>query len=429
VPHNIGLSAEEILAVGSDQAVRLKQQLAQRGWVSFDDAMYLALRVLREHPPIARAVAARYDEILVDEAQDTSELQVACLRALLDTGAVNSLVLIGDLEQSISSYTGASPAACEDLAGSHGLQRLELTENHRSSQKICDVAAHFCVRPSPDTAIGPDAVHSVAPELLLYPAREPRAAIELFHKRLIELDENPQHAAVLARKNRICDELNRGRLLCRIDKRPLAVGRAVAALRQSSTLGRHDIEQIDRIVALAAFGNEELSTMSPDQRDSLRSASIALLSSAPDLNLDLRTWIKATAARLTTVATTCTPSPARTGGQVLKSAKAQSDHQAVNVFHPNRGPLRAQTVHDIKGETRDTVLIVLECGHKRRPSQAAVWAEQLRTGRVASEHAEEIRIAFVALTRARRYCAVAVPDDTSEEDITAFETIGIKHLP
>lgn len=44
--------------------------------------------------------------------------------------------------------------------------------------------------------------------------------------------------------------------------------------------------------------------------------------------------------------------------------------------------------------------------------------------RTAAEEAEELRIAFVALTRARRFCALALPDDSPVEVIDAFQGAG-----
>lgn len=427
VPYNVGWTPEQVVAAGTTMAGDLKRNLARDGWVSFDDAIYIALRVLRQYPSIARAVAARYDEILVDEAQDTSELQIACLHVLARTGALKSLVIVGDLEQSISSYTGASPKACEALADDLQLERLQLSENHRSSQKICDLAAHFCTRPSPDRAVGPDAAHPIAPELLVYPKSEPYVAIEHFHKRLTELGEDPRQAAVLARKNSFCDKLNRTVPACTVDRRPFALGRTVAALRNCGTPSRHDVDQIDRIVALTAFGSEDLAARTPNERDDIRSATMMLLRDAPDLDQDLRSWIKSAAAHLSLAASTFASPPAKSGGLVLRTNKDQEKYRALDVFHYEHCDLRAQTVHDIKGESRDAILVVLEGGKGKQP-QGELWAERVRTGYVAPEHAEEIRIAFVALTRPRRYCAIALPDNTGEEVLAAFESVGVNRL-
>jgi DNA helicase II / ATP-dependent DNA helicase PcrA len=139
-PPKFPLSPEKAVEQGQTEALRLKRQAARAGMVSFDDAMYWALKVLEHHPALAACVASRFDELLVDEAQDTSELQLACLTALIDTGKLDSLVLVGDLEQSISAYTGASRSGCEALAQTRGLTDVGFTQNHRSSQRICNVA-------------------------------------------------------------------------------------------------------------------------------------------------------------------------------------------------------------------------------------------------------------------------------------------------
>ena len=78
--------------------------------------MWIALQVLTKFPVLAEAVASRFDELLLDEAQDTSELQLACLELIQKTGRMTSMVLIGDLEQSIYSFQGASAERSAALA-------------------------------------------------------------------------------------------------------------------------------------------------------------------------------------------------------------------------------------------------------------------------------------------------------------------------
>lgn len=199
VPEGFKHTAEDAARIGQTNARRLKANQARRGRVSFDDAIYWALRVLRDHPTLAGRVAGRFDELLVDEAQDTSELQLACLHELSNTGRLRSLTLIGDLEQSICSYTGASRTGCEALAQARGLNTINFTENHRSSQRICDVAVHFCARSTPDRAVGEDANCPWAPTLILYPPKDPAQAVAAFRTRLTELGHNEHDAAVLAR--------------------------------------------------------------------------------------------------------------------------------------------------------------------------------------------------------------------------------------
>ncbi|MEV0769484.1 ATP-dependent helicase [Nocardia salmonicida] len=426
VPYSVGLDHDEIIRRGLDKANQLKTDMAAKGWLSFDDAMFIALQVLRKYPHIAGAVARRFDEILVDEAQDTSELQTACLRALTSTGALRSLVLVGDLDQSISSYNGASIDQCADLAKTSSLKQLKLTENHRSSQLICNIAAKFRSRRTPDLAVGRDSGHPVPPELFLYPPNDPRVALIGFRQRLRELGENPKQAAVLTRGNNLCDEINSGETVSvDIKARTQRVGRVIAALRSGATISKQDIDFIESTIAYTAFGERhDPAAHAHDQRSALRTAALTFLQDAPQMDTTLDKWIKATAKVLTTVSHQLTNQPEKTGGSVLRTSPKHGQFPADKVFLIEPSTFRAQTIHDIKGETRDSALIVLDRKRRGKETQSELWAQRLRHHDTPEEQAEEVRIAFVALTRPRRYCAVAIPSDSPQQAIEAFKTAG-----
>jgi superfamily I DNA/RNA helicase len=412
------ISAEEIVANVEQEVRDKKLSLLRSGRVSFDDAMYVALRVLEENPEIAKAVAGRFDELLLDEAQDTSELQLACLHVLKATGRLRSLVLVGDLEQSIFRFQGASAKGCSNLAENHGLRIVPLTQNHRCSQLICDVAAHFCDRPNPDEAVGPHADCPIQPEIVLYPPKEPRIAVERFRERLAIHNGQPSRAAVLCRGNKLVDELNGTELSVEVAARPRHLGEAVAALRHG-TLTRRGLERVERIVAYAAWSEERLDALDIDQRKSLREAVVRYLMQLPPLDSDLREWIRESAKLLTSIAKELVTKPAKAGGLVLQSKAKQTGTQARAAFLPEPIELEAQTVHDIKGEDRDAILVVLDRPRsKKYPHQATLWAA-LASEKMDEAQAEEKRIAFVALTRAERVCIVALPDDTDGREAAA----------
>ena len=123
-------------------------------------------------------------------------VQLDCLDVLHSAGMLASLVLVGDLEQSIFSFQGASAAL--RLAEDRGLKVLTLTENHRSSQRICDVVVNFCSRTKPDKAVGPHAECDIPPEVTLYPAKDPEAAMEIYRRRLAKHGLTVGNAMVLA---------------------------------------------------------------------------------------------------------------------------------------------------------------------------------------------------------------------------------------
>ena len=423
-------SREEAAESEQRQALRMKRGYCASGYASLDDSMYWSLEVLRRDPGVARAVAARFEELQVDEAQDTSELQLACLHELCDTNELGSLVLIGDIEQSIFSFQGASPAGCRALADARGLATIELDENHRSSQRISDVAVHFCAREAPDRAVGPTAGCPWAPELILYQPDRPENAIDRFRARLRELKIDGSPAAVLARANALVEELNGQQPPVKCEPRPLSVGRAAAAMRGGGTLSRRQVDAVDKLVAYTAWGAADLSELDSSERYAVRRASMRIMRSTPSLDRDLRDWIRSAATALTTAVADLTDTPAHKPGQVLRSSADQEGVIAADAFAPVPQTLRAQTVHDLKGESRDAVMVVADRIRSRtRSPQGSLWSRPILGEAVPPEDAEELRIVFVALTRAQRYCALALPADTDAAIIDGFQAAGFALAP
>jgi DNA helicase II / ATP-dependent DNA helicase PcrA len=424
-PPKFPYTPERAAAMEQSQARRMKVRVASWGLASFDDSMYWALRVLEEYPRLAAAIARRFEEIIVDEAQDTSELQLAAVEAIWRTGELRSLVMIGDVEQSIYSFQGASPEGCEQLIETAGLETIGLTENHRSSQRICDVTVNFCAREKPDLAVGEHAACEIEPELIIYEAGSPARLMSAFSARIEELGLKEEESVVLGRVSNLVDELNDQVEVVTVARNPLALGRASAALRGAGTLTRHEIEAVDQLIAHCAW-ERDLADLDRDERRTLRFSTMRLLTSLPELDLDARSWIqgasKALAAELGEICET----PSHKAGSAVRSSTAQSSHRASEVFSsPSPRALRAQTVHGVKGESHDAVLVVVDRLRSRgRGAQSALWSRPLLNKELAPQEAEEIRIAFVALTRARRYCALALPDDTDGTLIDAFQAAG-----
>jgi DNA helicase-2/ATP-dependent DNA helicase PcrA len=413
IPYYIRKTPEQVIAsVGADVIARKDGLFTKAGVISTDDAMWVALQILQKRPDVAEAVARRFDELLLDEAQDTSELQLACLDRLCRTGKLRSVVLIGDLEQSIFSFQGASAAGCRQLATNRSLDLMELTENHRCSQLICDVAVHFCSRETPDTAIGPAAACPIAPEVALYPHKDLPSVIGIFRSRLAHHGIDTDHAAVLARRWSVINAITGETTKATVEPRPRVVGRLARALA-SGTLTRSDVRSAQRVVAYAAWGIDNLDALDDEQLESLRPATYGFLRDLPDLSGDLQQWVKSAAASLESAAKTLVTKPKHSGPQSLRAKTAYAARQAADVFAAPPTDLRPQTVHDIKGEDREAVMVVIRRAHAADPTKhLELWEATTAGSQIAAEQEEERRITFVALTRAQRLCLIALPDDS-----------------
>ena len=139
---------------------------AQLGYIDFGQIVYGSYLLLREYPQIARSLCARHPWILVDEFQDTTELQVEILK-LLHATARSRFFAVGDLSQSIYGFTGARPELVMPF-GSHISARMDLSlsVNFRSSQLIVNHGERLLPRVPPMTAAGPNRDCQLEPVLI-----------------------------------------------------------------------------------------------------------------------------------------------------------------------------------------------------------------------------------------------------------------------
>lgn len=426
LPYYINESPEEVLAMVGDQVKARKEGFFRAGVVSGDDAMWFALRILREHPELAGAVAGRFDELLLDEAQDTSELQLGCLLELYNTGRLGSLVLIGDLEQSIYSFHGGGGERCREFAEQCGLSTVELSENHRSSQKLCDVAIHFCLRKQPDKAVGPYADCQIAPELTFYPPDDPQQAMASFRARLQEHEIEPAEAAVLTRRWKIAHAVAGLEPPVTVEERPLMLGRLVAA-REDGTLSPSHLQSVRALLAHLA-GDKHLDELTDIQRDAVRGESYRLLAELPPLEGDLKSWVKRAREAVSVCLGRLSKEPAHKPGNAIRAGKEHADHQALDVFSPPPSDISPQTVHAIKGEEREALMMVVHRASAHDPTQQLAMLEATAAEEELPDD-EEQRVTFVAITRAQRYCLLALPDDERGHRVAAaFTGLGFQQV-
>jgi ATP-dependent DNA helicase Rep len=103
--------------------------------VDFDDLVLRAVALLREHPEVREKWRRRVAYLLVDEYQDTNNVQYALVRELLGERAV--LTVVGDDDQSIYAWRGARPQNLQRLAEDYPpLQVIKLEQNYRSTGRI-----------------------------------------------------------------------------------------------------------------------------------------------------------------------------------------------------------------------------------------------------------------------------------------------------
>jgi DNA helicase-2/ATP-dependent DNA helicase PcrA len=136
--------AEDILRVRGDY----ERRKTEIGALDFDDLLVQGLRLLRERPEVLARYQEQFLHVLVDEYQDTNPVQSAFVDLI--AGRRRNLMVVGDDFQSIYSWRGAdyrNLMSFRDRYPGAALHRLET--NYRSVPEILQVA-NACIAGNPE---------------------------------------------------------------------------------------------------------------------------------------------------------------------------------------------------------------------------------------------------------------------------------------
>ena len=115
------------------------EQCQREGVVDFAELLLRSYELLAKNETLREHYRARFRHVLVDEFQDTNRLQYKWLKLL--TGPGSAIFAVGDDDQSIYAFRGASSANMHDLQRDFAIDRvIKLEQNYRSHGQILDAA-------------------------------------------------------------------------------------------------------------------------------------------------------------------------------------------------------------------------------------------------------------------------------------------------
>ncbi|HKA69524.1 MAG TPA: ATP-dependent DNA helicase UvrD2 [Actinomycetes bacterium] len=122
-----------------------------RGLMDFEDTLLLTVGMLGERPDVADAVRSQYRHFVVDEYQDVSPLQQRLLELWL--GDRDSLCVVGDANQTIYSFAGASAGYLLGFSNRYPDSTLvRLVRDYRSTPQVVRLANVLLEHAPPITA-------------------------------------------------------------------------------------------------------------------------------------------------------------------------------------------------------------------------------------------------------------------------------------
>ena len=134
-----GMGSDPIRRRTAEVYAEYQRRLQGAGAMDFDDLLTLVVRLFREHPGVLATYQERFQHVLVDEYQDTNRAQNEIVLML---GARHrNVFVVGDADQSIYRFRGATMRNILDFEDAfEDTAVILLEQNYRSTQNVLDAA-------------------------------------------------------------------------------------------------------------------------------------------------------------------------------------------------------------------------------------------------------------------------------------------------
>lgn len=403
-----------------------KLDYIRKGYATQTDSRYFSMKVLKDFPEIARAITYRFPVMMMDEAQDTSDVEMETVELLIESG-LKEVMLIGDPEQAIFEWRDAKPQLLEQKYSQWNENSLTLDENWRSSQKICNFFQKMSSFPRAPEAINREVRGFEAyPEIWDYSNQNYNEIVNKFLKHCENWDIRFYVSDITV--------LVRGRDLAKVIQGGGETETSLPPWQNDITEGvcyskflfdikqfRDSFYQMEKEICKRLINRTYCS--SKDLEDTVneqgfikwRKQVFALLSSLPKTDCTLGDWINMANERLGDESILKRGEFAIKGGQ-NKKLYAQMSFNSL-FMSDDAGSIDNNyiigTVHSVKGQTLDAVLLIL----KEKAANAKKYVNMLSEKIIDNE---ELRIVYVAITRPRKVLVVAVPQSEKEVWVKKF---------
>lgn len=115
----------------------------QHDTYEFVDISKMAIKIVKENEDIRQSLRNYFNEIMIDEYQDTSDLQEDFIRLIEN----DNVYMVGDVKQSIYRFRNANPYIFKDkydrYANKNGGKKIDLVKNFRSRKEVLDDINHI----------------------------------------------------------------------------------------------------------------------------------------------------------------------------------------------------------------------------------------------------------------------------------------------
>ena len=346
----------------------------ERGVIDFEDILIYLCGMLQERADVASIVRKQYRSFVVDEFQDVNLLQARLLELWL--GGRHDVCVVGDVAQTIYSFTGASPDYLTGFGRKHpGARIVELTRDYRSTPQIVSLANDVLARSSQrEGTVRLSSQRDGGAQVAYRTYDDDRAEAEGVAASIADLIAGgmaPHSIAVLMRTNGQSQAF---------EEALGARGIPVAVAGGKPFFARDDVRTaISRLRAAAAAATDD-GSVGEIVRDVL--SGVGWAPEAPSGQAGSERW-----SNMNAIVGWADDSEAET----LAAFVAELDERVAYQVEPDKAGVELATIHAAKGLEWDAVFLV----------GVAEGLLPISYAKTAAAREEERRLLYVAVTRAR----------------------------
>ena len=131
-------NVEEIISLVKELDYRLNIFKKENNSYTFNDIAKMAIKIVKENTDVQDEIKNHFSEIMVDEYQDTSDIQDEFISLIGN----NNIYMVGDIKQSIYRFRNANPDIFRnrynDYSKNNGGIKIDLLKNFRSRGEVLD---------------------------------------------------------------------------------------------------------------------------------------------------------------------------------------------------------------------------------------------------------------------------------------------------
>ena len=409
-----------------------KKYFFKKGFANQSDANYISLMILKQYPLIARNIANLFEYFIIDEAQDTDEIQMKIIENLQEHGTKN-IMLIGDRDQAIFEWNNAKPEIFDNKYKEW--ENILLNENRRSSQKICNFIGRLSSFATTLSINSEVKTYDFLPRIVGYRRKQkkndewivsPTESVQSFDKIMTyfcaiceenKIPINKQSVAVLYRGNSLSELIRIQREAFVYNESPWLpnnlhvkdIVRGKHLYENGNFKEGYRLLEKGLLESIKKQSDQNFFCTTKDIEDfvsekggfkNYRSYLFNLINLLPETSSKiLSDWIAEANENL------------KEHKIAFKIEIQNSDITIGNLFGGNLKsdpyPFYYGTIHSVKGKTFEAVLLIL--GKKAGMNYVNMLCKNINE--IKPEYQEELRIVYVGISRPRKILLISVPDE------------------